>query len=108
MRTKEWLERARGALSNDTPKTDFSAYGEYANLRTEAEFEDFQLPHRVSPAGGHGGNSGIYLRGLYEVQVTHKDRKCRASTAPEPCLAVGTNSTAGHAGASGMRSTSRS
>jgi hypothetical protein len=32
-----------GLLCNDTPKTDFGAYGEYANLRTDREFEDFRL-----------------------------------------------------------------
>jgi hypothetical protein len=39
----------------------------YANIRTEREFEDFNLKveFRVPP----GGNSGIYLRGIYEVQV---------------------------------------
>ena len=39
----------------------------YGNLRTEQEFTDFnlQLDVRVPPKG----NSGIYLRGIYEVQV---------------------------------------
>ena len=39
----------------------------YANLRTEREFEDFnlQLEFRVPK----NGNSGVYLRGIYEVQV---------------------------------------
>lgn len=38
-----------------------------ANLRTEREFEDFNLKLEVSvPAGS---NSGVYLRGIYEVQV---------------------------------------
>ena len=32
-----------GTLKNNTPKTDFSATGAYANLRTEAEFGDFWL-----------------------------------------------------------------
>ena len=37
------------------------------NLRTVAEFEDFNLKTELRvPAGG---NSGIYLRGIYEVQV---------------------------------------
>jgi hypothetical protein len=37
------------------------------NLRTEAEFEDFKLKLEVNvPAGS---NSGVYLRGIYEVQV---------------------------------------
>ena len=41
----------------------------YANLRTEREFEDFNLTleFRV-PANG---NSGVYLRGIYEVQVAN-------------------------------------
>lgn len=41
----------------------------YANLRTEREFEDFniKLEFRV-PADG---NSGVYLRGIYEVQVAN-------------------------------------
>ena len=38
-----------------------------ANLRTEREFEDFNLKLEVNvPAGS---NSGVYLRGIYEVQV---------------------------------------
>ncbi len=38
-----------------------------ANLRTEQEFEDFNLKLEVNvPAGS---NSGVYLRGIYEVQV---------------------------------------
>jgi hypothetical protein len=37
------------------------------NLRTEREFEDFNLQLEVNvPADS---NSGIYLRGIYEVQV---------------------------------------
>ena len=39
----------------------------FGNLRTEREFEDFNLTLEVNvPAGS---NSGIYLRGIYEVQV---------------------------------------
>ena len=38
-----------------------------ANLRTEREFEDFNLKLEVNvPAGS---NSGVYLRGIYEIQV---------------------------------------
>lgn len=39
----------------------------YGNLRTDREFEDFNitLETRVPKAG----NSGVYLRGIYEVQV---------------------------------------
>ena len=57
-----------GALSNRPPK---HAAGQpakrTANLRTEREFEDFNLKLEVSvPAGS---NSGVYLRGIYEIQV---------------------------------------
>jgi hypothetical protein len=39
----------------------------YANIRTQAEFEDFNLT--LETRVPEGGNSGIYLRGIYEVQV---------------------------------------
>jgi hypothetical protein len=39
----------------------------YANLRTVAEFEDFSL--HAETRVPKDGNSGIYLRGIYEVQV---------------------------------------
>lgn len=38
-----------------------------ANLRTEREFEDFNLKLEVNVP--KGSNSGVYLRGIYEVQV---------------------------------------
>ena len=38
-----------------------------ANLRTEREFEDFNLTLEVNVPSG--SNSGVYLRGIYEVQV---------------------------------------
>jgi hypothetical protein len=76
-----WSGR-EGILCNDTPKTDFGAYGEYANLRTEAEFGDFQLHLEYRLPAGEGGNSGVYLRGLYEVQVTHRDSKMQGINGP--------------------------
>ena len=39
----------------------------YGNLRTVAEFEDFNLKLEVNVARRE--NSGVYLRGIYEVQV---------------------------------------
>ena len=39
----------------------------YGNLRTDREFEDFNL--KVEVRVGKGENSGVYLRGIYEVQV---------------------------------------
>lgn len=40
----------------------------YGNLRTVAEFEDFNLKFEVNVP--RKGNSGVYLRGIYEVQVS--------------------------------------
>jgi len=40
----------------------------YGNLRTVAEFEDFNLKLEVNVP--ERGNSGIYLRGIYEIQVS--------------------------------------
>lgn len=39
----------------------------YGNFRTDQEFEDFNLKIEVNVP--KGSNSGIYLRGIYEVQV---------------------------------------
>lgn len=38
------------------------------NLRTEGEFEDFQLEFEVNVPPN--GNSGVYLRGMHEVQIS--------------------------------------
>jgi hypothetical protein len=55
-----------GIMVNEAPQ-EKGKHKSYANIRTEREFEDFnlKLEFRVPP----GGNSGIYLRGIYEVQV---------------------------------------
>ena len=55
-----------GLLINDAPQEP-GKHKSYANIRTEKEFEDLNLTleFRVPK----GGNSGIYLRGIYEVQV---------------------------------------
>ncbi len=57
-----------GALVNHPVQTEGRPHVSYGNLRTEAEFEDFnlKLDVKVPPHG----NSGIYLRGIYEVQVS--------------------------------------
>lgn len=54
----------QGTLVNRPDKSTGKHYG---NLRTDREFEDFRitLEAKVPPKG----NSGIYLRGIYEVQV---------------------------------------
>jgi 3-keto-disaccharide hydrolase len=53
-----------GVLENRVVKTKDKHFG---NLRTDAEFEDFNLKTEVRTS--EGSNSGIYLRGIYEVQV---------------------------------------
>lgn len=55
---------ADGVLMNRVKKEKDKHFG---NLRTEAEFEDFNLKLEVRTL--EGSNSGIYLRGIYEVQV---------------------------------------
>jgi len=69
-----------GVLINETPKTDFGAYGAYGNLRTKRNFMDFELTieYNVQP----GGNSGIYLRGAYEVQVVDRDSRMQGIQGP--------------------------
>ena len=53
-----------GALINRVVKDKDKHFG---NLRTEAEFEDFNLKTEVRTS--EGSNSGIYLRGIYEIQI---------------------------------------
>ena len=53
-----------GVLQNRVTKEKGKHFG---NLRTDAEFEDFNLKLEVRTQ--EGSNSGVYLRGIYEVQV---------------------------------------
>jgi len=62
-----------GLLKNTTPKTDFSPTGAFANLKTEAKFEDFWL--HVEFLVEENRNSGIYLRGMYEAQVVDRNSR---------------------------------
>jgi len=56
-----------GLLVNDPVQTEGQPHISYGNLMTEKEFGDFNLKIDVNvPAGS---NSGIYLRGIYEIQV---------------------------------------
>jgi hypothetical protein len=56
-----------GVMVNDPVQTEGQPHIAYGNLRTEKEFGDFNLKVEVNvPAGS---NSGIYLKGMYEVQV---------------------------------------
>ena len=56
-----------GVLVNNPEQKEGQRHISYGNLRTEAEFEDFNLKLEVNVLKGN--NSGIYLRGIYEVQV---------------------------------------
>lgn len=56
-----------GILVNDPVQPEGGSRISFGNLRTEQEFEDFNLKLEVNiPAGS---NSGVYLRGMYEIQV---------------------------------------
>jgi len=56
-----------GELVNDPVQPEDGSHLYYGNLRTEQEFEDFNLKLEVNVPAGN--NSGVYLRGLYEIQV---------------------------------------
>jgi Domain of Unknown Function (DUF1080) len=56
-----------GILVNDVLHEEGKPKKNYGNLRTDAEFEDFNL--QLEARLQKGGNSGIYLRGIYEIQV---------------------------------------
>lgn len=56
-----------GVLVNDPKQEKDKPRIHYGNLRTVKEFEDFNLKLEVQVP--KDGNSGIYLRGIYEVQV---------------------------------------
>jgi hypothetical protein len=57
-----------GILINNPKQTEGRRHISYGNLRTEAVFEDFNLKLQVKVQKGQ--NSGVYLRGIYEVQVS--------------------------------------
>jgi hypothetical protein len=56
-----------GVLTNDPVQERGKPHKNYGNLRTDKEFEDFNLALETNVP--KGGNSGVYLRGIYEVQV---------------------------------------
>ena len=69
-----------GILANTTPKTDFSATGAYANLRTETTYHDFRL--HIEFKIGTQRNSGVYLRGMYEAQVVDRNSRMQGIQGP--------------------------
>ncbi len=56
-----------GLLINNPVQDEGKPHKNYGNLRTDAQFEDFNL--KVEVRVSKGQNSGVYLRGIYEVQV---------------------------------------
>jgi len=56
-----------GLLVNDNIHEEGQPHKNYGNLRTDEEFEDFNI--KVNVRVGKGENSGVYLRGIYEVQM---------------------------------------
>jgi len=62
-----------GTLVNDPVQTEGAPHISYGNLRTEKTFEDFNLKLEVNIP--EGSNSGVYLRGMYEIQVVDSYKK---------------------------------
>ncbi len=64
---KNGFSVVNGILTNNPVQTEGAPHISYGNLRTDQVFNDFNLKIDVNvPAGS---NSGIYLRGMYEIQV---------------------------------------
>ncbi len=62
-----------GILSNNPVQVEGQPHISYGNLRTDNVFEDFNLKLEVNVP--ENGNSGIYLRGMYEIQVADSYKK---------------------------------
>jgi hypothetical protein len=62
----KWVARD-GELVNDNPEIPGHPTHGAANIKTTEKFQDFKLHIEVNCP--EGGNSGIYLRGRYELQV---------------------------------------
>lgn len=62
-----------GVLGTDPAQVEGQPHISYGNLRTDQEFEDFNLKLEVNVP--EGSNSGIYLRGMYEIQVLDSYKK---------------------------------
>jgi hypothetical protein len=62
-----------GVLANNPVQVEGAEHASYGNLRTEQVFEDFNLKLEVKLP--EGSNSGVYLRGMYEIQVSDSYKK---------------------------------
>lgn len=56
-----------GLLANTVLQEEGKPHKNFGNLRTAREFEDFNLT--LETRVPKNGNSGVYLRGIYEIQV---------------------------------------
>jgi hypothetical protein len=66
VKNNKWIARD-GELVNDNPQVEGQRTPGAANLKSTAKFQDFKLHIEVNCP--EHGNSGIYLRGRYEIQV---------------------------------------
>jgi hypothetical protein len=66
VQNNKWVARD-GELVNDNPEVEGQRGASAANLKTTRKWQDFKLHIEVNCP--EHGNSGIYLRGRYEVQV---------------------------------------
>jgi hypothetical protein len=64
---KNGFTAENGILQNDPLQVEGQPHVTYGNLRTDQEFSDFKLKLEVNVP--EKSNSGIYLRGMYEIQV---------------------------------------
>lgn len=66
-----------GELRNNPVQDKEGEYQHYGNLRTAEEFDDFNISLEVNVP--KGDNSGVYLKGMYEIQVNDSYGKERDS-----------------------------
>jgi Domain of Unknown Function (DUF1080) len=62
-----------GVLANNPIQQEGAPHISYGNIRTEQVFDDFNL--KIEANVPEGSNSGIYLRGMYEIQVMDSYKK---------------------------------
>lgn len=64
--TNGWSVK-KGVLKNNPVQKEGEEHIRYGNLRTTETFNDFNLKLEVNVP--EGSNSGVYLKGIYEIQV---------------------------------------
>ncbi len=64
---KNGFKVMNGTLVNDPVQPENGKHISYGNIRTQQEFNDFNIKLEVNVP--EGNNSGVYLRGIYEIQV---------------------------------------